>query len=435
MATLESRRWEGDLTGPTRSDRSPCTYEAYLPDRLNGRLFTLDGEVAASVSGGESALARLDASSSALASSEALARLLLRAESVASSRIEGLEIGGRRLLRADAARRLGEEPRDVTAREVLGNIDAMAWAVDAVGPGDAVTVDTLLETHRLLMAGGRLEEHGGHVRTVQNWIGGSGYNPCSAAFVPPPPEYVPDLLEDLCDFCNDDSLPALAQAALAHAQFETIHPFVDGNGRTGRALIHLVLRRRGLGVRVLPPISLLLATWSQDYVEGLTGTRYVGESDSTEAQEGFNRWIALFAAACGRAVEDAGDFEERVNALQSSWRRRVGRVRSDSTVDLLIDALPAAPVLTTTTAAELVGRSFQAMNQAIGRLVEAGVLLQVNVGRRDRAFEAPELVDAFTAFERRLASPEGDTLVSPPARRVPRRPVPMGRPRLGDLGR
>ena len=135
MATLESRRWEGDLTGPTRSDRSPCTYEVYLPDRLNGRLFTLDGEVAASVSDAESALARLDASSSALASSEALARLLLRAESVASSRIEGLEIGGRRLLRADAARRLGEEPQDVTAREVLGNIDAMTWAVDAVGPG------------------------------------------------------------------------------------------------------------------------------------------------------------------------------------------------------------------------------------------------------------------------------------------------------------
>ena len=119
MATLESRRWEGDLTGPTWSDRSPRAYEVYLPDRLDGRLFMLDGDVAASVSGAESSLARLDASTSALA------HLLLRAESVASSRMEGLEIGERRLLRADAARRLGTEPRDVTAREVLGNIDAM----------------------------------------------------------------------------------------------------------------------------------------------------------------------------------------------------------------------------------------------------------------------------------------------------------------------
>ena len=423
MGRLESRRWAGDLSGPTRSDRSPCTYEVYLPDLLAGRRFTLDGNVAADVSGAESALARLDASAAALANSEALARLLLRAESVASSRIEGLEIGGRRLLRADAARRLGEEPRDVTAREVLGNIDAMTWAVDVVGPGDAITADTLLETHQLLMAGTRLEEHGGRMRTVQNWIGGSGYNPCSASFVPPPPEWAPDLLDDLCEFCNDDSLPALAQAAIAHAQFETIHPFVDGNGRAGRALIHLVLRRRGLGLRALPPISLILATWSQDYIEGLNGTRYVGAPGSGEAYTGINRWIALFAEACARAVEDAGQFEERVRALQSSWRERVGRARSDSTVSLLIEALPAAPILTTTTAAELVGRSFQAANQAIERLVEAGVLVQVSVGRRNRAFEARELVDAFTALERRLSSPEGDTLVSPSARRVPRMPM------------
>ena len=423
MARFERRRWAGDLAGQTRAERSPCAYEVYLPDKLEGRRFTLDGDVARHVSDTESALARLDASADALANSEALARLLLRAESVASSRIEGLEIGGRRLLRADAARRLGEEPRDVTAREVLGNIDAMTWAVESLEPGDAITPDTLLETHRRLMAGTRLGEHGGRVRTVQNWIGGSGYNPCSASFVPPPPERVQDLLEDLCRFCNADALPALAQAAVAHAQFETIHPFVDGNGRAGRALIHLVLRRRGLGLRVLPPISLILATWSQDYIAGLTGTRYVGAPDSAEAREGINGWIFLFTDACARAVEDAGRFEERVRALQSSWRQRVGRIRSDSATSLLIDALPAAPVLTASTAAELVGRSFQATNQAIERLVEAGALAQVSVGRRNRAFEARELVEAFTALERRLASPEGDTLVSPPARVVPRRPA------------
>src|SRR5438105_4558038 len=85
-------------------------------------------------------------------------------------------------------------------------------------------------------------------------------------------ELVPDLLTDPCSFCNGDSLPAVAQAALAHAQFETIHPFADGNGRTGRGLIHLVFRRRGLATRVLPPISLVLATWANDYVDGLTAT-------------------------------------------------------------------------------------------------------------------------------------------------------------------
>ena len=195
MATMERRRWAGDFSGPTRRDRQPCDYDVYLPDRLSNRRFSFDGDVAADVADAEAALTRLDASSVALADSEALARLLLRAESVASSRIEGLEIGARRLLRADAARRLGIEPRDVTAREILGNIDAMTWAVDTIEQGSAITVDTLLETHRRLLAGSRMEEYGGRVREVQNWIGGSGYNPCSASFVPPPPELVDDLLD------------------------------------------------------------------------------------------------------------------------------------------------------------------------------------------------------------------------------------------------
>ena len=422
MASLEQRHWTGEVVGLARRDRRPCAYEVYMPDLLQGRRFSLEGNVAAEVTRAETAIARLDTSGNALANSEALARLLLRAESVASSRIEGLEVGGRRLLRADAAQRLGVEPPDVTSREVLGNIDAMTWAVSSVGPGGDVTLEALLETHRRLLAGTRLEGHGGNVRSVQNWIGGSDYNPCSASFVPPPPEIVPRLMDDLIEFCNNDSLPALAHAAVAHAQFETIHPFVDGNGRAGRALIHMVMRRRGLGLRILAPVSLILATWSQDYIGGLSGTRYVGHPDSSEAHAGINGWIALFASACSRSVEDAGRFEDRVRVLQSNWRERIGRIRRDSAVNLLIDALPAAPVLTTSTAAELVGRSFQATSLAVDRLVGAGVLVQVNIGRRNRAFEAHELVDEFTAFERRLASPQGDTRMSTPVRRVPRRP-------------
>ena len=238
----------------------------------------------------------------------------------------------------------------------------------------------------------------------------------------PPYELVDELLSDLCSFCNDDSLPAVAQAAIAHAQFETIHPFVDGNGRTGRVLLHLVLRRRGLAPRILPPISLVLATWPRDYVGGLSGTRYEGAPDSDQARIGINRWIALFASACRRAAEDAGRFEEQVRALQNSWRERLRPARRGSAADLLVRALPDAPMLTATTASDLIGRSFQATSQAIDRLVGAGILTQVTVGRRNRAFEATELIEAFTALERQLASPGGDTLVSQPIRRVPRRP-------------
>ena len=153
---------------------------------------------------------------------------------------------------------------------------------------------------------------------------------------------------------------------------------MDGNGRTGRVLIHLVLRRRGLGLRVLPPVSLVLATWSRDYIAGLTGTRYVGPPDSAEAHAGTNRWIGLFAAACRRAVEDATRFEAHVRALQAAWIERAGRPRRDSAARRLIEALPAAPVLTASTAAQLIDRSFQAAGQAIDRLVSAGVLAQVN---------------------------------------------------------
>lgn len=214
---------------------------------------------------------------------------------------------------------------------------------------------------------------------------------------------------DLLEFCNDDSLPAVAQAAVAHAQFETIHPFIDGNGRTGRVLIHMVLRRRGLVPRVLPPVSLVLVTWAGEYVAALQGTRYLAGVDSAEAHQGLNRWIGVFAAACRRAVADATMFEERVARLQEGWRTRLGRVRANSALDLLLRALPGAPILTVQGAAALIGRSVPAANSAVARMVEAEVLTQSTVGKRNRTFEAGELIRAFTDLERQLASPTGDT--------------------------
>jgi len=420
MSKVLRRQWVTDVTGGLpRRDRRSCEYDAYVPDPLAERRISLDGNVAADVADAEVAIARLNGEAVALIDTEALARLLLRAEAVASSRIEGVVVGPRRLLHAEVARGSGAAIGDVTAAEVLGNIDAMVYALDAVRPGEAITVDLLLETHRRLLGTARLHEHAGRVRTEQNWIGGSSYNPCAAVYVPPPPERVPDLLEDLCAFSNSDDLPAVAQAAIAHAQFETIHPFVDGNGRTGRALIHLVLRRRGLAPRVLPPVSLILATWARDYVAGLTAYRYVGPSSGPAAHAGLNQWVGLFSASCTRAVNDALAFEERATDLERQWRERLGRVRAKSATDLLLRALPGAPVLTVETAATLIGRTFKPANDAIERLVDAGVLKQITAGRRNRAFEAPDVIAAFTALERRLASPEGDTRTSKPSRAAP----------------
>jgi Fic family protein len=381
----------------------------------------LDASTAADVTDAELAIARLNGRVSALADSEAMARLLLRAEAVASSKIEGLEVGGRRLLRAQLAQDLRDGRSDITATEVLNNIEAMSWAVETLSARARITVEGILEVHERLLAGTRLEEQGGNLRTVQNWIGGSDYNPCSAAFVPPPHERVRGLLEDLCEFCNSDMLPAVAQAAVAHAQFETIHPFVDGNGRTGRALIHVILRRRGVAPRFVPPVSLVLATHADAYVDGLNRTRYDAGPDSQQAADAMNSWVALVAGVCRRAVSDAEAFERRVAELQEEWRTRLGRVRKDSAIDLLLDAIPGAPIITVQSGAALVGRSVQAVNEAIPRLVDAGVLDQTTIGKRNRAFEATELIDSFTALERQLASPGADTRTLPPSRRVPRR--------------
>jgi Fic family protein len=423
MSRVIRRHWPGNPDAPSRRGREPCEYEAYSPDPLTGKKVTLDGDVAADVADAEAAIGRLNAQASALADTEAPARLLLRAESVASSRIEGLEIGARKLLRAELACELGERSPDVTAREVLGNIDAMNGAITEIVPGAPITVDTLLRFHGRLMANSRDRQHAGKLRQKQNWIGGSAYNPCTAAFVPPPPGLVPDLLADLCSFCSTDALPAVAQAALAHAQFETIHPFADGNGRTGRGLIHLVLRRRGLATRVLPPVSLVLATWASDYIDGLTATRYHGPATGKAAHKGINLWIGRFAGACIRAVDDAASFEQHVQRIQDTWRAQLGRVRSGSATDLLLRSLPGAPVLTVNGAAELIGRSFPQANEAVARLTQAGVLSQVTVGKRNRAFEAREIINAFTDLERQLASPAGDTRNSEPSRTVPpRRP-------------
>ena len=423
MSKVMKRRWQSDIggSGLPRRDRVPCDYEAYVPDPLIGRKTVLDGDVAADVADAEAAIVRLNADARALVDTEALARILLRAEAVASSRIEGLEVGARRLLHAEVIRGLKEASSDVTATEVLGNIDAMVYGVDAVEPGGPITVDVLLEVHRRLLAGTRLEEYGGRFREEQNWIGGSSYNPCSAAFVPPPHEYVEELMADLCAFSSTDDLPAVAQAAIAHAQFETIHPFVDGNGRTGRTLIHLILRRRGLAVRVLPPVSLVLATWAQSYIDGLTQFRFVGSPTSPKVVEGINTWVGRFAGACTRSVADATTFEERAAALEEQWRERLGTIRTNSGTDRLLRSLPGAPILTVDSAAALIGRTFKPAADAIERLVDAGILRQVTVGRRNRAFEAPEVIAAFTDLERQLASPEADTRTSKPARAVPRR--------------
>jgi Fic family protein len=402
----------------SRRYRKPCTYSAFVPDRLTDLNLLLPGDVSADLADAERDVVRLNLSHQHVADLESLARVLLRAEAVASSRIEGLTVGHRRLLRHEAAQQSGVALADVTAEAVLGNVSAMQTAVDlAIKPGD-IDLEDLLAIHRVLMEHTDHPEYAGVARKEQNWI--SGQTPCVADFVPPPHETVLPLLDDLCAFLNSDDMPALAQAALAHAQFETIHPFLDGNGRAGRALVHVVLRRRGLTPHYVPPISLALATTAGDYIAGLTAFRHVGDPESREAQAGIAEWLATFATATRRACAEAERLADGLGGLQAAWREAV-KPRRNSAADLLLQTLGRAPVLTASTAAAIVHRSSVATGKAIDQLVAAGVLQQITVGRRNRAYEAPGVFDLLVDHERAVASPSGDTLSEPPVRPVPDR--------------
>jgi Fic family protein len=420
MATTIRAQWVSSFEGMSRRDRQGCAYDAYLPDHLSGWDPALPADLAADLADAETAVRELNRSDTSHPSLDGVARFLLRAESVASSKIEGLDAGPRRLLDAEATLANGVDGADRIAVEVLANIAAMDAAVEIGARAESVALADLLAIHRMLMESSPTPQVAGIVRSTQNWVGGSSYTPCSAAFIPPPPDHIPALLDDLVSYLNDDRHPALVQAALAHVQFETIHPFADGNGRTGRALIHVVLRRRGLAPRFVPPISLILATWADDYISGLVRYRHMSAPGSPERSTAAAEWLRTFATATTRSCADATVFANRIAQLRDTWQTRLGGVRSNSAAALLLAVVPGSPIVTVESAARLIGRSEMRTGEAINRMEAVGILRQRNVGRqRYRVFESPEVVDLLTGLERSLAIPLGDTEASPPNRRVP----------------
>ena len=398
-------RWVSRFEGMSRRDRRGCDYDAFVPDPLVGWRFPVEADIAADVADAEAAIRDLNLAGTTHVSLEGLARFLLRAESVASSRIEGLAAGPRRLIGAELALAEGQDAGDRVAVEVLGNITAMRTAVDTASTAATFDLDDLLDVHRTLMRRSPSPQVGGQVRSEQNWIGGTSYTPCQATFVPPPPDRVPGLLDDLLVYVNGDDHSPLIQAALAHAQFETIHPFADGNGRTGRALIHVVLRRRGLAPAFVPPISLALATAAEAYIAGLTDFRALGEPDDPRRAVGASEWLRLFAAATRRACADAESYAEKIDALSTRWRHQLGRVRADSGIDRLLRVLPGAPVVSVDSASALIGRSKARTTDAVNALAAAGILRQRNLGRqRYRVFEASGVLALFTGLDQALTS-------------------------------
>lgn len=233
----------------------------------------------------------------------------------------------------------------------------------------------------------------GRWRDSQGWIG--GMYPESAVYVPPPPGEVLGLVDDLCHFLRREDMPALFQAAIAHAQFETIHPFIDGNGRVGRCLIHAVLRRRRLTPRYVPPLSLILAAHRDAYFAGLE--TYRSEDD------GLYGWAAFFAETALTAAGEAGRLAADSQLLQARWLERFPRPpRRDAATRRLLAVLPAYPILNVTIVMRELSISDRAAGEALGQLQEAGIVCLVAKRVHGRVWECPEMFTLVQEFEHSL---------------------------------
>lgn len=391
MNEYVERQWEPSSTfGLSRRDRTGGTYRAFVPSGLGSRGPEVSATTFSVVADAQSAVTRADGIVGE--SGLYLNHLLLRSESIASSLIEGHVISAKKLALADV---LGRGKENAVA--VLRNLRAMEYAIDVVAAKWDLELEDLVELQQTIAS-----DLPRGFRTQQNWIGG-GNSPLTALFVPPPEDQVVPLLEDLLVYVNESEHPPLLKAAIAHAQFETIHPFVDGNGRTGRALIHTILKRDGITDRAVLPISTVFSTAKDHYIEGLTAFR--------EEPPNVDRWVQDFCQSAVRAAANVIQMKERADELDTllqerhhAWRTAQGIPavpRTDSTVERVRKDLTSNPVVTVASAADRYGVSRPAAERALIELADAGV---VSVSKNHRgaraAFVSDEHLNLVTLTER-----------------------------------
>jgi Fic family protein len=359
---------------------------AFVPARLADRDLTLDARTVADAARAQAAVEH--GAETMPEDFAALARLLLRAEGVASSFIEGVTAPIVDVVLAEA----DESGARSAAAWVAANLAAVTEAIEGAHAGP-LTTESLCAWHRTLMTGSPTPaQHVGVLRTEQGWIGGT--SPIDAHLVTPPPEEVPALVDDLVAYATRDDVDPVSQAAIAHAQFEIIHPFADGNGRVGRVLVVWILVRR-LSLVTPPPVSARIAADVGGYGSGLVLFR-MGDHNA------WVRWFAEAVSVAGRAQQELVASVER---LQREWRERLAgpraesrRVRSDAAAWRVLDLLPRHLVLSGPIVASELAIPLKSANAALGELVAAGVLVEHGTmrpsgrGRPSRLYTSAELL-------------------------------------------
>ena len=381
----ETRTWQQAIRGGTRDDRMLREITVALPPQIARRTIAIDSPLATDVESAMREISKLDNTHGA--DLEALGLLLLRTESVASSRIEEVEAS-----LDDYARALHGIRSNTSALSMAAATTALDRMINDVGRQDRIEITAITSAHKALMRDDPGEtQHAGRLRTVQNWIGGSNHSPRGALYVPPPPETVLAYMDDLLAFANRDDLPVLVQGAIAHAQFESIHPFTDGNGRIGRALINTVLRRRGATTRVVIPLASALVARRDHYFDLLDAYR-TGD---------VRPLLVTFAEAARIASAEAQVTAGRLTEVPGEWRRMV-QARAGSAGAQLLALLPSRPILSSDDASELVDAPRSSVFAAMARLREAGVLRPLTDRKRDQVWGAGLILDELEDLNVRI---------------------------------
>ena len=376
---------------PTRAgryQRQPSGYRAFTPAPLPpDPPIQIEGELQSFLSQADQALGRLDGSIQTLPNPDLFVFMYVRKEAVLSSQIEGTQSSLQDLLSAEAQLFDADRPQDVD--EVVNYVSAMNYGLERL---HALPVSTRLirEIHEKLLAGVRgAHLTPGELRNSQNWIGPAGSTLNQATFVPPPPEEVPQALSDLERFLHAQSgIPLLIKIGLAHAQFETIHPFLDGNGRIGRLLITFLLCENRALLKPVLYLSHYFKRHRQTYYDRLQATRDRGA---------WEEWLIFFLKGVIAVSNEATQTARRILSLRETHRNeitdRFGRTAGNG--HRVLEHLFEHPIISVQQVQARIGTTYPAANQLVERLMEIGVLREFTGHTRNRRFRYDPYIRLF----------------------------------------
>lgn len=378
-------QYGADGRRPNREDRLLTSVITEVPAEIAALPLHLSADVAEACRAVESDISRLDERYGSTLIG--LTSFLVRSESVASSRIEHVYADLDDVARASIAQEASRSARDTVAAAA-----AVAALIDSQAPHEPFTEQQLLRAHKTLLEDDPLEKaYAGRYRDMQNWLGGSDFSPRDAVHVPPPPNEVQPLMRDLVAFVNREDVSPLAQAAVAHGHFEAIHPFTDGNGRIGRGLIAVVLRRRAVARQVVVPVASVMLADIDSYFESLIAYRH-GDAETL---------VRYLANAAQTATVEASTSASRLAEMPMQWRERA-KPRARSSADLLIERLVGTPVLDAKRAQQLTGSAMPRTYDALEKLHAAGVLREITGGAKNRIWVASDVITELVDLDARI---------------------------------